>query len=489
MYKRQGYDLQELVNQDILENYTDYNVEGADKNIDFRRVRNLLVYFEHHSVSLTTDLTKIEQWQGGDIVIMKGHIGIVSDKRNKKGIPFLIHHANPFQISYEEDVLGTLYDVIGHYRIGETIQFNEKAESFAKEVKQQILTFDWEGLSEKILYPIQIGNTIYQTKEEFMAEDFTFSDEFRKKLEEETCEGIFVNKREAELEETQQVCINDFFVFDLSEAEPKVLEINGLLNQKAVEVQKTIVSMEQIVALASQPKDFLILNEELRKYWIHNVRNDLDKNIIAYSTIYSVWHKEEEYLFEVVYQRKRAELEGVYLRRVSDGEEILLYDAENAYRQLHLANGEEVLSYLEEHKQMRDYFTAELPENFIIAPYHAQIGYGGGSYLISNHTADNIYLEELMVYVNPEELPLSIEWYSIGGMCCYYDCVEWEGDKISHISVDSVHRMPIESGENLEKCEVSAYLEMVGLDLFTMVSLEEAERKYGEISQEKQMIY
>lgn len=114
-----GYDLQELVNQDILENGTSYGIKDADKNIDFRRVRNLTVYFEHHAISLTTDLTEIEQWQGGDIAIMKGHIGIVSDKRNKKGIPFLIHHANPFQISYEEDVLGTLYHVVGHYRISE----------------------------------------------------------------------------------------------------------------------------------------------------------------------------------------------------------------------------------------------------------------------------------------------------------------------------------------------------------------------------------
>lgn len=114
-----GYDLQELVNRDILENGTDYDVEVADKNIDFRRVRNLRIYFEHHAIVLTTDLTEIEQWQGGDIVIMEGHIGIVSDKRNKKGIPFLIHHANPLQVSYEEDVLGSLYDVVGHYRMSE----------------------------------------------------------------------------------------------------------------------------------------------------------------------------------------------------------------------------------------------------------------------------------------------------------------------------------------------------------------------------------
>ncbi len=114
-----GYDLRELVNQDIEEHRDYYEIEKADKNIDFRRVRNLRVYLENHAISLTTDLEEIDAWQGGDIVIMKGHIGIVSDKRNKKGIPFLIHHANPFQISYEEDVLGSLYKVLGHYRISE----------------------------------------------------------------------------------------------------------------------------------------------------------------------------------------------------------------------------------------------------------------------------------------------------------------------------------------------------------------------------------
>lgn len=114
-----GYDLRELVNQDIEEHRDYYEIEEADKNIDFRRVRNLRVYLENHAISLTTDLEEIDAWQGGDIVIMKGHIGIVSDKRNKKGIPFLIHHANPFQISYEEDVLGSLYKVLGHYRISE----------------------------------------------------------------------------------------------------------------------------------------------------------------------------------------------------------------------------------------------------------------------------------------------------------------------------------------------------------------------------------
>ena len=42
---------------------------------------------------------------------------LVSDKRNKNGIPFIIHHANPFQKNYEEDILELRNDIVGHYRI------------------------------------------------------------------------------------------------------------------------------------------------------------------------------------------------------------------------------------------------------------------------------------------------------------------------------------------------------------------------------------
>lgn len=117
--KDAGYDLKELVNEDIINNKEKYNIEVIDKNIDFRRVRNLDVYLKNNSISLTKDLSQIEEWQGGDIIVFKDHIGIISDKRNKKGIPFLIHHAYPIQVNYEEDVL-ELYGqdyIIGHYRI------------------------------------------------------------------------------------------------------------------------------------------------------------------------------------------------------------------------------------------------------------------------------------------------------------------------------------------------------------------------------------
>lgn len=112
-----GYDLQELVYQDILQNKQNYDIDTIDRNIDFRRVRNLNVYFKNNHISLTTDITKIDEWQGGDIVVFKEHIGLISDKRNQNGIPFVIHHSNPFQIRYEEDILENRDDIIGHYRI------------------------------------------------------------------------------------------------------------------------------------------------------------------------------------------------------------------------------------------------------------------------------------------------------------------------------------------------------------------------------------
>ncbi len=111
-----GYDLRELVDQDIRENRESYpNIEVVDKNIDYRRVRNLKIFLKRNAISFTTDIYKIDQWQAGDIVVFQNHIGIISDQRNKKGIPYLIHHGG--QPVYEEDVLKRYEGkVVGHYR-------------------------------------------------------------------------------------------------------------------------------------------------------------------------------------------------------------------------------------------------------------------------------------------------------------------------------------------------------------------------------------
>jgi len=112
--KDTGYDLRELVDADIRANKKLYQLEVVDKNIDFRRVNNLRIFFERNAKSLTTDLTDIKEWQGGDIIVFKTHIGVVSDKRNRQGIPFIIHNGG---FLFEEDVLEYRTDIVGHFRI------------------------------------------------------------------------------------------------------------------------------------------------------------------------------------------------------------------------------------------------------------------------------------------------------------------------------------------------------------------------------------
>lgn len=112
-----GYDLQKLVSEDIHEHPQNYDIQSPDKNIDYRRVRNLQVYFKNNTKSLTTDLSEIEEWQGGDIVIFKKHIGIVSDRRDKNGVPYIIHHGSKYQRAYEQKYLKSKSDeIVGHYR-------------------------------------------------------------------------------------------------------------------------------------------------------------------------------------------------------------------------------------------------------------------------------------------------------------------------------------------------------------------------------------
>lgn len=120
-FKNAGYNLKDMVDEDIKNNIKAYPrvEEVPDTNIDFRRVGNLKTFFERNATTLTTDLSKIEEWQPGDIVTFgDSHIGIISDKRNTKGIPYLIHNGG--QPLREEDALEFLnqyYEKIsGHFR-------------------------------------------------------------------------------------------------------------------------------------------------------------------------------------------------------------------------------------------------------------------------------------------------------------------------------------------------------------------------------------
>ena len=114
-----GYDLKQMLQDDISAHPERYDIDEPDPSIDFRRVWNLRPFFEHNAIGLTTDLTDVEQWQGGDIALFENHIGVVSDRRNERGVPYLIHSNDPFQPTYEEDVLESRDDLVAHYRMSE----------------------------------------------------------------------------------------------------------------------------------------------------------------------------------------------------------------------------------------------------------------------------------------------------------------------------------------------------------------------------------
>ena len=124
-YRKLDVDLQQLVHEDIKENFYLYpshrrwgNIE-ADPNIDHRRVYNLQVFFERYakSLALTTDPT---DYLPGDLVTWRlgpkiPHIGIVVDEYSKDypDQPLVVHNigAGPKQ----EDILFS-YPITGHYR-------------------------------------------------------------------------------------------------------------------------------------------------------------------------------------------------------------------------------------------------------------------------------------------------------------------------------------------------------------------------------------
>jgi uncharacterized protein YijF (DUF1287 family) len=121
-----GYNLKMYIDDDIKNNLNDYSasIKTPDPNIDFRRVKNQYIFFKRAATSLTTnvipdDKNNLIQWQRGDIVVLErsDHIGIVSDKRRKDGVPYIIHSANSYP--KEEDVLMEWSNnkrILGHFR-------------------------------------------------------------------------------------------------------------------------------------------------------------------------------------------------------------------------------------------------------------------------------------------------------------------------------------------------------------------------------------
>jgi uncharacterized protein YijF (DUF1287 family) len=123
--KDAGYDLKALVDKDIRDNLSMYpRIAGKpDPNIDFRRVPNLIVFFRRYGTELTKeikpgDVANLSEWQPGDIVTFDNpheHIAIVSDKRRKDGVPYILHNAGP-TASETDQLLSWLSKISGHFR-------------------------------------------------------------------------------------------------------------------------------------------------------------------------------------------------------------------------------------------------------------------------------------------------------------------------------------------------------------------------------------
>lgn len=120
-YRKVGIDLQKEVHEDMKANFSKYptkwGLKQPDKNIDHRRVPNLMTFFSRFG---TTKKISIEpkDYLPGDIVCWNlggaiTHIGIVSKNKSKDGKRNLIIH-NIGHGQVEEDILFE-FKIIGHY--------------------------------------------------------------------------------------------------------------------------------------------------------------------------------------------------------------------------------------------------------------------------------------------------------------------------------------------------------------------------------------
>ncbi len=123
-YRKMGIDLQKEVHEDMKSNFSIYpktwGLSTTDKNIDHRRVPNLMTFFSRHGI--TKSITKDpKDYLPGDIVCWNlrasiTHIGIVIKKKSVDGKRSLIvHNIGGGQVA--EDCLFN-FKIIGHYRYG-----------------------------------------------------------------------------------------------------------------------------------------------------------------------------------------------------------------------------------------------------------------------------------------------------------------------------------------------------------------------------------
>ena len=53
------------------------------------------------------------------VLVLSRYQHTSSDRRNRDGVPYVIHHNDPWQTAYEQDILEKCTDIVGHYRISQ----------------------------------------------------------------------------------------------------------------------------------------------------------------------------------------------------------------------------------------------------------------------------------------------------------------------------------------------------------------------------------
>ncbi|SKC39046.1 DUF1287 domain-containing protein [Ohtaekwangia koreensis] len=121
-YRKLGIDLQKEVHEDMVKNFKVYpakwGLKTTDKNIDHRRVPNLMTFFSRHGNALKIS-NEPADYIPGDIVSWDlgggiTHIGIVIDQKSSDTLRYLVVH----NIGRGQEVSDCLfqYKIIGHHR-------------------------------------------------------------------------------------------------------------------------------------------------------------------------------------------------------------------------------------------------------------------------------------------------------------------------------------------------------------------------------------
>ncbi len=121
-YRKMGFDLQKEVHEDMKSHFNLYpkiwGLKTTDKNIDHRRVPNLMTYFNRQGAEKPIT-NNPKDYIPGDVVCWNlggaiTHIGIVVDKKSNDGKRYLIVH----NIGSGQVLEDCLFDfkIIGHYR-------------------------------------------------------------------------------------------------------------------------------------------------------------------------------------------------------------------------------------------------------------------------------------------------------------------------------------------------------------------------------------